>query len=48
VPHNSTANDQNFPHTIAAAAALPPTPTLRCRQAATTATVTYVLIVVHF
>jgi hypothetical protein len=28
------------------AAALPPTPTLRCRQAAATATVTYVLIVV--
>jgi hypothetical protein len=31
VPHNSTANNQNFPQTIAAAAALPPTPTLRCR-----------------
>jgi hypothetical protein len=46
VPHNSTANDQNFSHIIAATAALLSTPTLRCRQAAATATVTYLLLVV--
>jgi hypothetical protein len=28
VPHNLMANDQNFPHTIAAAAMLPPMPTV--------------------